>query len=147
MDDIWNYNPAGYPNAKWRKMENIKFPESESPDKNITFMRGGEECHCVCKPKFLPRNVILLRPVKPEASKPLYELMVVAWKRGEFKKMSQGSCQQAINTHEVRQMFRPIGSHIRVSCLDNVDGGMLRSGDILLTRIGDRNVGKPYRIL
>lgn len=132
---------------KYRDVESIRFPEAESPDKNVTFMRGGEECRCVCKPKYLPRNVILLRPVNTAGSKLLYAAMVAAWRGGHFKKVSQGSCQQAINTYEVKKMLKPVGKYVRVSCMDNVDGSMLRSGDILLTRIGDRNAGKPYRVL
>jgi len=130
---------------KYRKIEEIDFPSFKSPKEYMRFMSGNRSCTCVCEAKYPPRNAILIRPT--EKADEIYELLVEAWRGGKFKFLSHGSCQQFIKTFEIKKELRGILKYASVSCIDNVDGSKLKAGDILITRHGDRGVGKPHLIL
>jgi len=137
-----------YDYKEYRKMHEIDFPKFESPVEHPRFMRGNSQCTCICRAKYPPRNALLIRPMND--SQEIYDKIVSAWRRGIFKRIAHGSCQQFIRVFEVKKELRDIIGKSAVSCVDVKDGSQLKKGDILLTRHGgydSRSVGKPHLIL
>lgn len=54
--------------------------------------------------------------------------------------MTHGSCQQFIRSSDVKSVIKDA----RIACIDNPKNESLKKGDILLTRHGERGVGKPF---
>jgi len=149
-ENIWQHFPikeAFGDRGKYRIMKKIKTPPFISPTIYNQFMRGNHECTCFCKSKYLPRNAILVKPKNKKDAEEIYNNLVFEWKKGTFKFLAQGSCQQAINIFNVKKHLRPLGNKARLGCIDNVDNSQLEPGDILLTRHGERTVGKPHLVL
>lgn len=133
---------------EYRDMEQVARmqPDFESPEEHRKFMRGNSECRCVCNSKFLPRNAILFRPKTPEEGRRKYNLLKSQWRKGTFERMAHGSCQQFINSCDLKRDCREILEGLSVSCIDNMEGLGLMPGDIVITRHGERSVGKPHLI-
>lgn len=150
IDGIWYHFPEPVLHgdvSKIRVMEKLETPPFKSPVLSRKFMRGNQECRCVCETKYLPRNAILIRPHDRKKAEPIYELMEKAWRLGRLKWLSHGSCQQFLKTDELKREFHYVLQYASMSCVDNVDNGGLKPGDILLTRHGEELVGKPHLIL
>lgn len=148
-EGIWNVfdDPIFSKIGKVRIMEKIQTPPFKSQPMPRKFMRGNQECKCVCETKYLPRNALLIRPYDKKKAEAIYELMNKAWLLGRMKWLSQGTCQQAINVGNMKREFHYVLQYASVSCIDNIDNSGLKPGDILLTRHGEELVGKPHLIL
>jgi len=133
---------------EYRNLSLIEFPEFIAPLHGTKFTRGGEECTCICKAKYLPRNAILIRPNKISDSVKIYGDFEESWKKGELQRIAVGSCQQFIQLSRFKPEFRKMLENTSVSCIDNMDGSQLKKGDILITRHGRKTTtGKPYLIV
>lgn len=147
-EEIWCHFPDSLSKVtKARIMEKLKTPPFKSPTQGRSFMRGNQECYCVCETKYLPRNALLIRPHDTKKSEELYNQIVKAWQTKKLKFLSHGTCQQFLNAFEVRKEFKDILQNAALSCMDNVDNSQLKPGDIILTRHGEELVGKPHLIL
>lgn len=146
--DIWyHYDNPFSKIQKSRVMEKVEQPSFKTPPVAKSFMQGNQECLCVCKTKYLPRNAILIHPVDKDKAEIIYDLMVKAWRLGRFKYLKRGSCQNFITTGELKTEFNYIRKYAKISCVDNIDNHNLEAGDILLSRVGDELVGKPHLII
>lgn len=145
--DIWHHFDSPMSKIqKIRVMEKVEQPSFKTPPVAKSFMQGNQECLCVCKTKYLPRNAILIHPVDKTKTDAIYDLMVKAWRLGRFKYLKRGSCQNFITAGELKTEFNYIRKYAKISCVDNIDNSKIEKGDILLSRVGDELVGKPHLI-
>ena len=139
-----------------------------SPTSSAVSYVGGLKAHITYTPYQIPRNAILIRPVNPQISEPLYNLLVSAWKTRVFEYFSHGSCQQSIRVRDVKELlhgktmndrfswpsvdryakaFKECPVPCTVRQVDTLDYE-LQTGDIILGRIGSKaSIARPYLIL
>ena len=116
----------------------------KAPEQYLTFNRGKTKCDCECQTATLPRNAILFRLYRKDSAEDYYNILVDLWRRGFFKQLSHGTCQELIKVQDLKNL-RLFKTQVR--CLDNIDRKLLKTGDILLSRIGSkRSIGKPHLI-